>query len=80
MEQKCNATDFLQKDWIARVMTTGEYRAVLSVGDFDDDFTLFFRRVADELSAVVQSSVNPDTRNVTSITYGSKIYFQVRWP
>jgi hypothetical protein len=44
-----------------------------------NDYTLFYERVAAQLSAVLQSQANPDVANITGVAYGAEIYVQVNW-
>ena len=43
------------------------------------NYTLFYERVAAQVSAVLQSQANPGITNITGIAYGTEIYVQVNW-
>ena|SRR5690242_7865839 len=43
-----------------------------------NDTTLFFQRVADKMSAILQTIANPDIINITDVACGTEIYVQVR--
>ena len=43
------------------------------------NFTLFHERIATQVSALLQSQLNPDLVNFTGVAYGTEVYVQVRW-
>jgi hypothetical protein len=67
--------------WFLSVIdTTNFYSMYMTQKDGPgSNYTLFYERVAAQLSAVLQSRANPFIANVTGIAYGTEIYVQVNW-
>ena len=46
---------------------------------FDHNFIMLFEQIAWEVSGMLQSSANPNARNITGTAYRTELYMRVRW-
>jgi hypothetical protein len=68
-------------EWMRDIMGTGEFAQFLSAesSGFEQNFTLLYQRIAEEVTVIMQSSANPNATNITGTAYGTDLYVQVHW-